>query len=66
MRNGRPAGVIIEPYSNPSGNVPNMSIKLSLAEVPPPYSGDFLQSTLTVVGGVGAGQVTGFTNSDVC
>lgn len=51
MRNGRPVGVLFERYIDPtSGNaLPGMSVVLRQVEVPPPYSGDTVNSRMSVV-----------------
>ncbi len=72
MRSGRATGVMLERFTGagnastkalvnaglPPNPVPEMCLTLWQVEVPPPYSGDMLNSRATVMGGFGSGAIT--------
>jgi prepilin-type N-terminal cleavage/methylation domain-containing protein len=78
METGRPVGVMIERFTPglasatstgvPLGAKQTYSMNLSLAESPPPYAGDFINSTVTVnvpVLGANYLQVTALPQGDI-
>jgi len=65
IESGRPVGVFVErfvfPGTTPGANDVRYSLVLSMIEVPEPWSGDFLDSQITVSPN---GAITGFVQSD--
>lgn len=67
MRNGRPVGVMFERYiDRESGSLlQQFSIVLRQVEIPPPYCGDSLTSTMTVQASGSIVNVTNFPQGDI-